>query len=319
MLLLLSLLWLAGPVQAAAGCAGPALQLQPLAPQAWLLQAADGDSEAGNRGHVASQLLAMQGGRLWLIGAGPSPAWARALDCQLRQRFGRGVDEVVVPWARGEQALGWAGHRSARRWAHAEVAAAMARQCPVCLENLRQALGAAAADLGAAPIRRPQRLLQGPQGRWGPWQWWALSRGDGQTALVWRLHAAGAAPLWAAPGWLWAADTPPDARSGDVAALLQGSLRLQALAAADGAAARWVGEQGGVQDAQAPQRAAQYWAALQQAADAALARGELLPAAPPPLQDTLGLPAAWLAHPRHALNWQRAARQAEDRLFAPPR
>lgn len=292
----------------------PAPVLEPLAPQVWLLRARPGEAGPDNRGQVSNLVVAEDGRRLWLIGAGPTPAFARALDCHLRQRFGRRATDVVVPWARAEQALGLAGYAQARRWAHAEVAATMARQCPACLASLRERLQGAAGDLGAPaddPVRVPSHRVAGASGRLGPWHWWALPRNDDaaapQVVTVWRWRDG---PLFIAPGLLGDGQ-PPDGRGADVRRLLDSTRRLAALGAAQ-PGARWVGEQGGVLAADAPQRHAAYWQALQAAVDAAFARGEL-PAAPPPLP---GLDAAWLAHPLHALNWQRAWRQTEDRYLA---
>jgi hypothetical protein len=306
---LLPLLWLCGGAAAAPACPGPAPAwqvLQVAAPQAWLLQGAEGEATAANRGQVSNLVLVREGRRLWLLGAGPTPAFARALDCHVRQRFGQPVSDVIVPWPHAESALGLAGFPHARLWAHADVAAAMGRQCATCREVLQARLGAAAADLDG-DILLPAHRLSGDSGELGPWRWWALRRSDEQVALVWRLRSA---PLFVATGWLWG-DAPPDARLADVQHLQEGTRQLLALAAPDGAAARWLGEQGAVQDALAPQRAADYWQAVQAAVDGAFARGEL-PATAPPLP---GVAASWQAHPQHALNWQRAWRQAEDRFL----
>ncbi len=136
--------------------------------------------------------------------------------------------------------------------------------------------------------------------------------------LVLRLHNAN---VWVAPGWLGAtgpAAAPPDARGADVDLLLQAAVRMQALATTpqvgvpEPADALWLGEQGPVQNAQAPQQLVHYWRSLQEAVAQALARGDMAGGAPAPLE---GVDPAWLAHPQHALNWQRAWRQAEDALL----
>lgn len=312
LLQVLALAMLALPARAGT-CPGPVFRLETLAPQVWLLQGAGEDAEPGpaNRGHVTNQVLALYGGRLWLVGAGPTPAFARALDCQLRQRFGRGVSRVLVPWARGENALGARGLLpGAQLWAHEAVVAAMRVQCETCLAHLHEALAEAASDLGTDPIVLPSHRLRGREGDWGPWHWHAVPRSDSAVALVLRLRGADAAPLFVATGWLWGS-APPRALGADVQALQAGTARLAELGRAAAPAARWVGEQGGVQNAGAPQRLARYWAALQARVQSALERGEM-PGAPLPLP---GVDAAWQAHPQHALNWQRAWRQAEDRLL----
>ncbi len=307
----------------AAACTGLHQPLQPLGADVWWLPSATGDSQAANRGQVSNLLLVRQGrgatARLWALGSGPSPAWGRALACQVRRQLGSRVTDVVSPWARPELVLGVAGLRQPgqallRHWAHADVAAAMAAQCPHCVDRLRLRLGAAAADLGDDPIRLPDQLLQGEQGRLGPFDWWRLPRSAGRWVTVWRLAGAGQATLWLAHGLLQGTG-PPDGRDADLALLQQSSLRLAALAAADGPAARFIGEQGPLLAAAAPARHARYWADLRAAAEAAVLRGddETAPAPAWP-----GLPEGWGAQTWHALNWQRAWREVERRWMGTP-
>lgn len=328
-LLLGPLLWLLcclWPLRAAA-CPGPALQLLPLAPGVWWLPAVPGDSDAGNRGQVSNLVLVQQGqgadARLWAVGSGPSPAWGRALACQLQRRLGLRISDVISPWARPELVLGVAGlavngpgpgPSPPRHWAHALVAQAMAAQCPHCVDLLRQRLGAAAADLGADPVALPDRLLQGEQGRLGPFDWWLLPRAAGRWLTVWRLARPGQPVLWLAPGLLQGAG-PPDGRDADLALLQQSSQRLQRLAAADGPAARFIGEQGPPLAASAPGLHAAYWTGLLDQARAAVARADD-EAAPAP--GWPGLPAGWQQAPWHGLNWQRAWRQVEPAMLAAP-
>lgn len=310
---------------ASARCPGPALQIQPLAANVWWVPAATGDSDARNRGQVSNLVLVRDGSgpsaRLWAVGSGPSPAWARALACQVRARLGGPVTDVISPWARPELVLGVAGLRSAglplpalRHWAHATVADAMAQQCPHCVDRLRLRLGEAAADLGDDPIRLPDQLLQGEQGRLGPFTWWRLPRSDNRWVTVWRLAPAGGPALWIAPGLLQGAG-PPDGRDADLALLQQSSARLAALAAADGPAARFVGEQGPLLAADAPDVHLRYWAGLLDSARAAVERGgdETAPA-----PGWAGLPPGWQAQPWHGINWQRAWRQVEPAVLAAP-
>lgn len=294
-----------------ADCPGPPVpELQALAPGVWLIPAPAAESGPANRGKIGNQVLALAAGKLWLVGAGPTPAFARALDCRVRERFGQGVSDVVVPWPHGEQALGVTGYAGARRWVHAEVATTMQRQCPTCAENLGAALGEHAADLGADPVVLPDRRFDGASGELGPWRWWLLWRGEGQPVTLWRLRAA---PLYFAPGLLWQG-APPDSRLADVERLRRSTQRLVEIAAADGERARWIGEQGEPMDAGAAARHLAYWDAIGAAVAGAFERGEMLDK-PPPLA---GIDPAWLAHPRHALNWQRAWRQAEDRALEQP-
>lgn len=305
---------LAGPAAARADtqpCPGPALRFERLAEGLWLLPSAIGDAGPANRGVVSNLLLARQGARWWLLGSGPSPAFGRALDCQVRQRFGHAVTDVISPWARPELVLGQSGLPRARRWAHAVVAEAMREQCPACVERLHERLGEAAVDLGEHPIAVPDRLLQGESGRLGPFQWWLLPRTGGRWVTVWR-HAG--SPTWVAHGLL-AAAVPGDGRDADLALLQAGLRRLAALAQADGTRARWVGEQGGAQPSDAPATQARYWHDLAQAVGQAIDRAadETSPAPPLP-----GWPEAVASHPWHALNWQRAWRQEETKRFDAP-
>jgi len=310
------------PLRCPGGGAGPGPALapgfEPLAPGLWLLRAAPGEPDEHNRGRVANLLLARQGAAVWALGSGPSPALGRALACQVPAALGAPLRAVVSPWARPELVLGVAGLGAAvarQHWAHAEVAAAMAAQCPLCADRLRQRLGAAAADLGPQPIRLPRRLLHGEQGRLGPWQWWRLPRAAGRWVTVWRWQAAPGAPAWwFAPG-LIAGGGVPDGHDAELATLLSSTRRLQALAQADGGAARWVGDQGGALDAGAPAREAAYWQALLAAAEAAQERGAAETDAAP---DLAGQPAGWTAQAGHALNWQRAWRQVEPLTLGGP-
>lgn len=299
-------------------CPGPVLDLRPLAPGVWWLPAAAGEADAVNRGRVLNLLLVRDGARLWALGSGPSPAFGRALACQARQRLGGPVTDVVSPWARPELVLGAGalvadgGGRAVRHWAHAAVAEAMARQCAGCVERLRQRLGGAAVDLGDDPVHLPRQVLQGEQGRLGPFAWWRLPRAEGRWTTVWRLPlAAPAGALWLAPGLL-DGDGPADGRDADLALLQRAAERLAALAAADGDGVRLLGDQGPPLAADGAARQAAYGRALLAAAEAAVARGDDESAPAPALP---GLPAAWASHPWHGFNWQRAWRQVEPRVL----
>lgn len=297
----------------AAPCPGPALAWQALAPGLWWLPAADGDATADNRGQVSNLMLAQDGARLWLLGSGPSPAFGRALACSLHRQLGLRVTDVVSPWPRPELVLGVAGLGPVRHWGHAEVARAMQQRCAHCVQRLRQRLGEAEADLGADPVRLPTRLLHGSQGRLGPWRWWRLSRGSGYPVTVWQHPAHG---LVFAPGLLWG-DGAPDGRDADIRTLAAATQALQALPGArPQQPPAWLGEQGPLLAPEAVREQARYWAGLQAAVAAALERGD---------SDASGIrgdgategsaaPAAGVAagDARHALNLQRAWRQAEE-------
>jgi len=302
-----------------AACPGPALELAELAPGVWQAVADGGslDANPANRGFVANLLAVRDGTRLWLLGSGPSPAFGRRLACQLRARTGVPVSDVIDPWPRPELVLGNRAFPGARRWAHADVAAAMHARCPRCVARLQGLLGDAASDLGPDPILLPTQLLHGDSGRLGPFQWWRLQRAPQVPVTVWRLVAR---PLWAAPGLLWAAGAP-DLRDAELATMQRSTAALRAISAADGAAAHWLPEQGPLQDAEAPARHAAYWEALDGAIEAALERGALEVDVPAALQTPPGapaLPAAMTSGQRHALNWQRAWREVERRWMETP-
>lgn len=277
-----------------------ALPWQALAPGLWWVPAPAAETDAGNRGHSSHLLVAREGTRVWAVGSGPTPAFGARLGCTVQQALGQGVSDLVTPWAHAEVALGARGLAPRRHHAHAQVLQAMREQCPHCVQRLGQRLGEAAGDLGDDPVRLPRHLLRGAQGRLGPFDWWALPRAQGRVVTVWRHRASG---LGFAPGLLWG-DGPPDLRDADLEPLAQSLQRLLRLHPAP---TRWVGGSGPVLDAAAVAAQAAYVQALRAAAQAAVAAGQLEGAAPPG-----PWPEAWTRHERHALNWQRAWRQAED-------
>lgn len=300
---LLLCLGAAGAAVAASRCDPQDLPgLQALAPGLWWLPGLGTDADADNRGQVSNLLLARDGPRLWALGAGPTAAFGARLRCLAQRRIGRPVTDLVSPWAHPELVLGARGLAPQRHWAHMQVATAMRASCERCSARLREQLGAAGNDVGDQPPQLPQRLLHGTQGRLGPFDWWALPRGDGQWLTLWRHRRSG---VIAAPGLAWG-DGPPDLRDAD-AWLLAAS--LQQARALLPAGARWIGEQGPPLDEAALDAQARYLGRLQQAAEAAAASAQLLPPAPA-LDDPASTPAALR---RHQLNWQRALRQAEDR------
>ncbi len=154
-----------GPGSEHQPCAGQPPVWQPLAQDAWWWAGASGAANADNRGAVTHLVLVRHQGRLWLLGAGPTPAFARRMGCHVQQQFGQSVADVLVPWARGEQALGLVGWAKTGQWAHSQVVATMRRQCPTCLAALRLQLQGAASDLGERPIRLPGRLSGQLSGR----------------------------------------------------------------------------------------------------------------------------------------------------------
>lgn len=285
------------------------IRFEPLGPDLWWIPAQPGESSAANRGHAVNLVLARHQGRLWLVGSGPSPAFARTLRCRAWQAFGLDIGEAVAPYARAEYTLGNAGLPGARVVAPAPVAKAMRAACPVCVERLRARLGDAAVDLGPAPVRLPQALpVPAPPAataRWGPFEWHLLARTETAWASVWR-HGG----VTMAPGLLWF-DGAPDARDADPRAMMQS---LEALLATTPAGQRFIGDAGPPGDEAAVRRQWVYWQRLWRAAQQGVASGSTLAGEPPQDLDD------WAGHERHALNWQRAWRLAEDALLsAPPR
>jgi hypothetical protein len=256
-----------------------------------------------------------QATRLWLIGSGPSPAFGRRLAAVLAQRWPGAALEVASPWPHPEAVLGVLGLPAAAQathTAHEAVARQMAERCAGCVERLRTRLGPAATDLGEGdPVALPRHQLTGEAGTWGPWRWARLDRADA-VSVTWWWHAG--ARLAFAPGLL-GDGSAPDGRDADITRMA-GSTRALAQwrppedSGAEARPWRWVGEQGAAQPAEAAARAAAYWQALQAAVEAGLDRGDLGEPAPIELP---GIDRAVTASPLHALNWQRAWRQAESR------
>jgi hypothetical protein len=221
------------------------------------------------------------------------------------------VTDVVAPWARPEAVLGNRAFAGAKLWALAEVAAAMRQRCVRCIARLQSRLGDAAADVSDSAIVIPDHLLVGESGTVGPLRWWRLTRDSDQVVTVFRLLDR---PYWFAPGLLWS-DSPPDGRDADIATMDKSTQALLDRAAADGAAAHWLGEQGPPAASDLAQGHENYWAALLAAVDLSVERGDNETAAPPSLP---GLTPERAGHPWHGFNWQRAWRQSEDRLLGAP-
>lgn len=298
---------------------------QSLAPGLWWLPGAAGDSDAGNRGAISNLLLAIDGERTWLIGGGPSLAYGRALAADIGCRLGRTVTDAVAPWPRPELVLGLAGLSDptmaaapVRLWAHADVAAAMDERCSHCVERLALRLAEHADDLGdPRQIPRPDHLLQGAAGEIGPWRWWRIERTPGTATTVWQHQPSG---VVSAHGLSWS-DGAPDLRDATLEGILAAVERLLDLQASlsadpDARPLRWVPEQGPVGTPaarSAPAAQAAYWRALREAVDAALAAGQG-ETEPPPAR-LPGVPSELTQGERHALNWQRAWREREDKAF----
>lgn len=309
------------------------IRFEPLGAGLWRVPARGTEADAINRGQVIHLVLARHEGRLWLLGSGPSPAFARALRCAAWRQFGLEIRHATNPYARAELVLGNAGLPQATVVAPRPVRQAMQVQCPQCVARLRSRLGAAAVDLGSAPVRLPApmpvfmpalmpALVPAPlpasspapaprhgaehRQRWGPFHWWLVKRGAGAWTSAWRHDDVG---VTAAFGLLWF-DGPPDGRDTEPASMIQG---LEDLLAAVPPNERFVGDAGPPGDRAAVQAQLDYWRALWRAAQQGVATGASWPDEPPPL------PAGWSdVSERHRLNWQRAWRLAEDALLSQP-
>lgn len=331
--------------------AQPGVDLQALAPGVWWVPGAAGDANEHNRGAISNLLVVADGQHTWALGSGPSPAYGRALAQTVARVTGRSITDVIAPWSRPELVLGSSGLPQVRVWSHQEVRQQMHERCTRCVERLAARLGNSSRDLGPHPVRLADHQIAGSSGRLGPWQWWRLDRSTStsgehttpQVVTVWWLASA---RLWAAPGLIWT-DGAPDLRDSSVADLIKATTSLQALqdevtttmshasnssnpAAAsspwatrtpttlhppDTQATRWLPEQGPLAPPDVVARHLHYWTSLQAAAAQAWQVGASENDAIPSLA---GVDPAWLASPRHALNWQRAWREAEASALAAP-
>lgn len=278
----------------------------------WWVRAERGDADASNRGVVSNLLIVRDGRRVWAVGSGPSPAFGRALGCVVRRDIGQPITDVISPWPHPELVLGAAGLPQARHWAHADVAAAMRRQCARCVIRLRQRLGAAATDLGPAGpansrVRLPERMLRGLSGRLGALDWWRLQRAPGVPVTVWQVRRGG---VLTAHGLLWAGDAP-DLRDSRVEAMRDATQQLAAIARH---ATTLMGEQGEPARAGELDAHSVYWSALDAEVRNAQSRGDDATTVPTTLP---GVDASRTRGTAHALNWQRAWRHAEDASLQP--
>jgi hypothetical protein len=289
-------------------------ELQVLAEGVWWVSAQRGDADAGNRGQVSNLLLVRDGQRLWLLGSGPSPMWAQRLRCQISLTVGANVTDVISPWAHPELVLGTKAFY-AEHWAHEDVARRMRQECAGCISRLRQRLGEAAVDLGSKPVDLPKRLLRGAQGRLGPFEWHRLQRAKGSPVTLWFLPQHG---LLTAHGLVWAGGVP-DLRDTRVSELAAGLQALQQVAARKKGLNVLMGEQGPPVAAAEVAQHLEYLNALQRSVSAAQASGSDGVQPPASLEGFAAGEAYRLKDPTHALNWQRAWRQAEDRLDKPRR
>ena len=270
----------------------------------WWVRAERGDADASNRGLVSNLLIVRDGRRVWAVGSGPSPAFGRALGCVVEREIGQAITDVISPWPHPELVLGAAGLPQARHWAHADVAAAMRRQCARCVTRLRQRLEAAATDLGPTntPASLPRRLLRANSGELGPLRWWRLQRAPGVPVTVWQVRRSG---VLTAHGVLWAGDAP-DLRDSRVETMRAATAQLAAIARH---ATTLMGEQGEPARSDELEAHRVYWSALDAEVRRAQSRGD---DATTVVKRLPGVDLSRTQGTAHALNWQRAWRHAED-------
>lgn len=291
-----------------------------VAPDVWMLpvrEPAPVEVTPAEPGHRHTLVAVRRRDRVWLVGSGPTPAFADAAACGLAQGLaGQRVTDVVNVLAQPEAVMGNAAFDGARLWALESVARDMRRRCPDCLGRLRERLGErAGASLVPSAIRWPRDLLRGRHGRLGPFRWWALQRGQAAQTLLLQHEASG---LWLADGWVWGTGLP-DLRDADAGRMSRrmGHLATR-IAEASGSQARLLGGQGGVTGLHALDRHRNYLDALESAVRRALVAGE--PEGRAVDEAAARMPAAHsaavAAQPGlHQLNWQRMWRALEDEVL----
>jgi hypothetical protein len=282
-------------------------QLEKISPHLWRVAAARGDSNADNGGLASQLLLAVDGDALWLVGSGPTPDFAQALACAIRQTLGRPVSDVINTRAVPELTLGNSAFPSARLWALPQVISAMQTRCLQCLNRLKARIGAAGVSLQPDRIRvATQPVLNQPL---GPFEWLEVKRAAGEHSLVLR-HSSDHVVL--AQGLLWSGDVPDllDTRSDAMLASWQALLKF---AGSDAL----LGEQGDLARASDLRQHLRYVEQLRALLWAQMQSGQTLiaPAAAQDLAEFAGLPSYQTRHP---LNVQRIWAELEPSLFDPP-
>jgi hypothetical protein len=279
-------------------------QLEKISPHLWRVAAARGDSNADNGGLASQLLLAVDGDALWLVGSGPTPDFAQALACAIRQTLGRPVTDVINTRAVPELVMGNSAFPTARLWALPEVISAMQARCLQCLNRLKARIGAAGASLQPDIIRvATQPVLSQPL---GPFEWLEVERAPGERSLVLRHRSD---HLVLAQGLLWSGDVPDllDTRSEAMLASWQALLKF---AGSDAL----LGEQGGLAQASDLRQHLRYVEQLRALLWAQMQNGQTLiaPSAAQDLPEFTGLPSYKTRHP---LNVQRVWAELEPKLF----
>jgi hypothetical protein len=299
----------AGPAAAALNCTERTVSIVPikiekLAPDVWLIPAVTGESDASNLGLTSHLVVVRAGPRTWLVGSGPSPAIATAVQCQLRKQLGLFVTDVLNPRAYAEVTLGNRAFTTRRVWSHQEVAQQMRLRCPRCVERLSARL--TGASTSALPLstdaRIPNQLFSGAHGLLGPFEWWRVERAKNEPVVLLRHRFSG---VFISSGLVWS-DITPDLRDADLSAMLKNLAWLE-----QKNPTMLVPEQGPMADSKTIARQLAYWTELQRQVQTELAKAN--PVVSPDQLASLSSKSNWpLFKERHGLNLQRAWRQLED-------
>ena len=282
--------------------------LEKISPHLWRVAAARGASNASNGGLTGQLLLAVEAEALWLVGSGPTPAFAQALACAIQQTLGRSVTDVINTRAAPELVMGNSAFAAARLWALPDVISAMQTRCLQCLNRLKERIGAAGTSLQPDIIRVATQPVR--SSRLGPFEWLAVERETGQRSLLLR-HSEDQLVL--AQGLLWSGDVPDllDTRSDAMLANWQVLLNFAGPAAL-------LGEQGDIASSSDLRQHISYVKQLRTLLWAQLLSGQTL-IAPSAAQDLPEFKALPSYSTRHPLNVQRVWAELEPRLFdAPP-
>ena len=312
LLLLLALLLPISSAQAATQAANPCPSqpaqalplLEKLSPQLWRVAAARGDSNASNGGLTSQLLLAVDGDALWLVGSGPTPDFAQALACAIRQTLGQSVTDVINTRAAPELTMGNSAFPAARLWALPDVISAMQARCLQCLNRLKARIGAAGASLQPDIIRAATQPVL--NSKLGPFEWLAVERAPGERSLALR-HSVDHLVL--AQGLLWSGDVP-DLLDTHSEAMLASWQALLKFAGPDAL----LGEQGDLAQASDLRQHIRYVEQLRALLWAQLQSGQTL-IAPSAAQDLAEFKALPNYKTRHPLNVQRVWAELEPTLF----
>jgi hypothetical protein len=292
----------AAPCDPAALATWPVMQR--VSPHLWRVAARRGEPDTVNRGETTQLVVAVEARRVWLVGSGPSPAYAARLACAVKRATSRAVTDVVNTRAAPELAMGNVAFAQARLWALPDVMASMRARCVMCLERLKSRIGEAGDSLQNDLIRPPDSAVQAR--RLGPFEWLSLPRMKGENVLVLRHRAD---RIVVAQGLLWEGDVP-DLHEAHIDVMAPSLRVLQGFAQG----ARLLGEQGELTQAAALTQHLRYVTQLRSAVWAQLQRGDLQGASGMAIElpEFASMPSY---SQRHPLQVQRVWRELEPAMF----